>query len=244
MSTSLDPHLVAVASPTPVARRCGVHLDGEAFIPDWICDLDSFRRWTDSQDYPMRGRYSFLQGQLWVDLGMEQLFTHNQVKTELTIEFGRLIRDSGSGYFFSDGVRLSHPLADLSSEPDAVFVSFESIRQGKVKLVRGQLGGYVELEGSPEWVVEIVSSSSVTKDTKLLRDLYAKAGVMEYWLIDARSQTPSMEILNLTEGSYRSGSRTDAGYPSRVLSRNIELIQESDPLGNPRYQFRITNTHV
>jgi Uma2 family endonuclease len=80
----------------------------------------------------------------------------------------------------------------------------------------------------------------MAKDTKLLRDLYAKAGVMEYWLIDARSATPSMEILQLTDGSYRSASRTDAGYRSLVLSRNISLIQEPDPLGNPRYQFRIT----
>lgn len=240
MSTALDPHVVAVAPPTQVARRCGVHLAGEAFIPDWICDLASFRRWTDSQDYPRRGRYSFLQGQLWVDLAMEQLFTHNQVKTKLTAALSQLVDADNNGYVFSDGVRVSHPLADLSSEPDAVFVSFESIRQGKVKLVRGQLGGYVELEGSPELVVEIVSASSVAKDTKLLRDLYAKAGVIEYWLIDARSSTPSMEILYLTDGSYQSASRTDAGYPSPLFSRSIALIQESDPLGNPRYQFRIT----
>ncbi len=243
MSNVLEPPAVSPAIqllPPATAPRCGINIAGEAFIPDWICDLASFRRWADSEEFPSRGRFSFLQGQLWVDLAMEQLFTHNQVKTKFSAALSQLVDAENNGYFFPDGVRLSHPIADLSSEPDAVFVSYESIRQNKVKLVRGQLSGYVELEGSPELVVEIVSSSSVGKDTKLLRDLYAQAGIEEYWLIDARSQSPSMAILRLTSGSYQPAPQTVAGHFSQVLSRSVLLIQETDPLDNPRYLFRMT----
>lgn len=239
MSTVLDPPQTT-KDVSPPHRFTGVNFADEAFIPAGITDLASFRRWADSELYPSRGKYSFLQGQIWVDLTMEQLFTHNQVKTELTIELGRLIRDSQTGYFFSDGVRLSHPAADLSAEPDAVLVSFEAIKQGRLKLVRGQLGGYVELEGSPELVVEIISPSSVRKDTEVLRELYAKAGIAEYWLIDARSTTPTLEILQWTDHGYQPAPTGENGQQSRVLCRHVALIQETDPLGNPRYVFRIS----
>jgi len=212
----------------------------EVIVPDWVNDLSSFRRWADSDDYPDKGRCSFFQGELWIDHSREELFSHNQVKSSLYSALEQCVEFRNHSYIFSKGVRLSNPSADLSSQPDAVFVSFSAIQSGRVKLVRGQLGGYVELEGSPELVVEIVSPSSVRKDTEVLRELYAKAGVAEYWLIDARSTTPVLEILRLSADGYQPVTPTEFGHHSQVLSRHIALIQESDPLGNPRYQFRMT----
>lgn len=245
MSTVLDPPpKAATTTADPPHRFAGINLGDEAFIPAGITDLASFRRWADSELYPSRGRYSFFQGQIWVDLSMEQLFTHNRVKTKLARALDELVDSENLGYVFTDGVRLSHPIAELSSEPDAVFVSFAAIQQGKVQLVRGQLGGYVELEGSPELVVEIISPSSVRKDTEVLRELYAKAGVAEYWLIDARSATPTLDVLQLTEQGYQSSLAAEQGQLSQVLSRHVALIQDVDPLGHPRYQFRMTPPDV
>jgi Uma2 family endonuclease len=144
------------------------------------------------------------------------------------------------GYFFSDGVRLSEPAVDLSTEPDAVFVSYDAIRSGRVRLVRGQLGGYVELEGSPELVVEIVSASSVRKDTELLREMYAQAGVSEYWLIDARKPMPTFELLQWTPNGYQPTPVTESGALSPVFSQQVNLTQETDPLGNPRFVLQLT----
>jgi Uma2 family endonuclease len=56
-------------------------------------------------------------------------------------------------------------------------------------------GDYIEILGSPDLVVEIVSDSSVRKDTTLLRDAYWKAGVREYWLFDARGAEIRFDIL-------------------------------------------------
>jgi hypothetical protein len=36
-------------------------------ILDRIVDLDSFRRWARSDEFPERGRFSFLDGELWID---------------------------------------------------------------------------------------------------------------------------------------------------------------------------------
>ena len=40
--------------------------------------------------YPERGWVSFLDGEIWVDTDMEQLFSHNRVKTCFTIVLGGL----------------------------------------------------------------------------------------------------------------------------------------------------------
>ena len=51
----------------------------------------------------------------------------------------------------------------------------------------------MELEG-PDLVVEIVSDSSVTKDTQRLPLSYWQAGVTEYWLVDVGGERLSFQI--------------------------------------------------
>lgn len=56
--------------------------EGEtAVFPGWVSELESFRRWADDDNFPEKGRISFIEGDVWVDMSMEQLFTHNAVKT-------------------------------------------------------------------------------------------------------------------------------------------------------------------
>jgi Uma2 family endonuclease len=244
MSTVLEPAAVQAAKSPQAAPPRGlsiklVNLGSDAHIPGWVCDLPSFRKWADSSEYPDRGKFSYLQGELFVDLELEELFSHNLIKTELSIELGRLIRDAERGYFFSDGVRLSHPGADLSAEPDAVFTSYAAIQSGRVKLVRGTLGGYVELEGSPELVVEVVSRSSVRKDTIVLKDLYAQAGIGEYWIVDARRSPVQFQLWVLTPEGYAAAELRDGQPFSPLLQRPVAIGQSSDPLGNPRFTLTI-----
>src|SRR5690349_1237863 len=37
-------------------------------IPLWVIDLDSFRRWMDSDDFPEEGRINYIKGEVWVDM--------------------------------------------------------------------------------------------------------------------------------------------------------------------------------
>ena len=62
-------------------------------------------------------------------------------------------------------------------------------------MIEAEEGGYVELDGSPDMVLEVVSDSSVEKDIDVLMDLYWKAGIREYWLVDARGERIEFKIL-------------------------------------------------
>src|SRR5262249_3431070 len=158
-------------------------------IPSWVNDLEAFRRWARSDTYPERGWASFLDGEIWVDTHMEQLFTHNRVKTCFTVTVGGLIEAEGRGYFFSDRCLLSNETASLSTEPDGTFCSWQAVEEGRVRLVEGVEEGFVELEGTPDMALEVVSTYSVRKDRVVLRNLYWRAKIAEYWLVDVRKSS-------------------------------------------------------
>ena len=75
---------------------------------------------------------------------------------------------------------LSNLDAGLSTVPDGVFVAHESFARGAVRRVGGTAGDFVELLGSPDMTLEVVSKSSVEKDTVELVELYWQGGVAEY----------------------------------------------------------------
>jgi Uma2 family endonuclease len=208
-------------------------------IPAWVNDLESFRRWARSDAYPERGWISFLGGEIWVDTCMEQLFSHNRVKTCFTVVVGGLVEAGQRGYWFSDRVALSHEGVDLSTEPDGCYCSFEAIQQQRVRLVEGIEEGFVELEGTPDATLEVVSTNSVRKDTKVLRDLYWRAGVPEYWLVDARKTPLQFDILRRTSRGYVQTRRQHGWVRSRVLGRSFLLEVRPDLLGHPQYVLSV-----
>lgn len=188
MSTVANPTLELPAVPPasaaipmspsePVKVHVPIMIDGDVLIPGWVVDQESFRRWAHSEEFPQTGRYSFIDGMLWVDRSMEQLFSHNQVKGEYSTILKMLTKASKLGYFFFDKTLLSHAGAGLSTEPDGLFFAFDALRVGRIRLIEGTTEGYVELEGTPDMTLEVVSKSSVKKDTEVLKEKYAKAGV-------------------------------------------------------------------
>ncbi len=223
------------ALPREAVRRSAVVIEDKVSIPGWVDDLESFRRWARSGDMPEHGWFSFLNGEVWVDLSPEQLFSHNQVRAEFTVVLGGLAKTEGKGYFFSDNTLFSNPDADLSTEPDALFASYDSVSSGRVRWVEGAEEGYVEVEGTPDMVLEVVSKSSVRKDTATLRELYWRAGVREYWLVDARGESPQFDILRHTAEGYVAAEAQEGWLLSEVFGREWRLTQQTDPLGHPQY---------
>src|SRR5262245_35614790 len=131
-------------------------------IPSWVNDLESFRRWSRSDDYPERGWVSFLDSEIWVDTYMEQLFTHNRVKTRFTGTLAEIAEAEELGYYLSDRASLSNEDANLSTEEDGTFCSFDAIEKKRVRLLEGVEEGHVEIEGTPDMVLEVVSTRSVS----------------------------------------------------------------------------------
>lgn len=207
-------------------------------VPMWIQDLDSFRRWAHSDEFPETGRICYLNGEVWVDMSKEQ-FTHNQIKGEFNSVLMLLAKRTRSGRFFPDGYLLTNFAANLSTNPDGMFVSMESLRTGKVRLVEGAEGGFTELQGSPDMVLEIISPSSVHKDTVVLLDLYWQAEIEEYWLVDVRGEQIQFSILRRGAARYVA-TRKQAGWlKSAVLGKSFRLTQQADTLGHPEYTLEI-----
>src|SRR5687768_699875 len=94
-------------------------------IPAWITDLASFRQWACSDQYPERGCISYFKGYLWVDLSFENI-AHNRAKVVIIAKLDRLTKDVGSVHL--GGMRLTHPEADFSTEPDGMYISYEAIK--------------------------------------------------------------------------------------------------------------------
>jgi Uma2 family endonuclease len=203
-------------------------------VPEWVVDLATFRRWAHADDFPEQGRISYLNGEVWVDMSNEQVFSHVLVKTEVSAVLRVLVKTGRLGLFLNDGVLLSNVDADIACNPDATFVSNAS-RQDRVRLIAGKEAGYVELEGSPDMVLEVISTSSVHKDTVLLRKGYWDAGVREYWLIDARKEPLTFDILRHTPKGHRATPKKDGWLKSAVFGKSFRLTQEVDALGEPEF---------
>lgn len=212
-------------------------LEDEVRIPERLTGLRAFRRWVRSPEFPTRGRFAFLAGEVWVEMSPEEMFWHNQVKGEIGRVLAGLALAPGLGRYFHDRVLVSNPKANLSTEPDGTFVSFEALRDGRVRWVKGE-EGYVEMEGTPDMVLEVVSSSSVRKDTIVLRELYWLAGVREYWLVDARGGALRFDLLRRTRAGYASAPARDGWRRSRVFSMAFELTSRQDEMGYPQYLLR------
>lgn len=91
----------------------------------------------------------------------------------------------------------------------------------------------MELEGSPDLVIEVVSSSSVEKDTIFLRQAYAEGGILEYWLLDGRKGSPTFELLKLGKKGYIASRPFDGWVWSEVLQHSFRLTQSENDDGFP-----------
>src|SRR5205823_3748225 len=100
-------------------------------------------------------------------------------------------------------------------------------------------GGYVELQGVPDLVVEVVSPSSVTKDNDVLPKAYWESGIPEYWIVDARQEPLHFAILCWTSAGYVTVRRFKGWHKSHVLGVEGRLLEESQQDGRPDYTFEI-----
>jgi len=208
-------------------------------IPTWVVDLESFRRWFHSDEFPEAGRICYLDGEVWVDMSKEQFFSHNQVKSEYNMVLGSLAKGSRLGRYVPDGMRLTHEEANLSTQPDGAFVSYENLETDRIRFVEGARGGYVELEGTPDMVLEVISTSSVEKDTITQFDLYWQAGIRKYWLVDARSEELIFDIWRHTPKGYVATRKQGGWIKSVVFGKSFRLVRQTDERGDPEYILEV-----
>jgi Uma2 family endonuclease len=212
-----------------------VFVQGRIVIPEWVDDLDSFSAWRLSGAAPEQGEIAFLDTGIWVDLSMEEFLTHNQVKAAYDFAIMSVVQPAALGRYVPDRMLLRNAQANLSTEPDGLFFTWEVVQSGRLRLVEKPGQGMMELEGTPNLALEIVSKTSVEKDTVILRELYWKAAIAEYWLVDAREGKRSFQILRYTPEGYVDTQAADGWISSKVLGHQFQLQEKMDPLGHPQF---------
>ncbi len=214
--------------------------DASLFIPPDALHLDGFLQWVHSAEFPAQARPSFLNGEVSIDMSAEELVTHNRAKSDLGADMTNWSRRHDLGLVFADGALLVNEQAGLSTVPDLIFCLWESFKTGRVRLAErvDASGRFVEMRGSPDLVVEIISDSSVRKDTRLLPPLYFAAGVQEYWLIDARRSRLDFKIFVRGRKKLVPVRRDAGGYVhSRVLQGVFRLSRKKTPVAIGQYRL-------
>jgi Uma2 family endonuclease len=172
-------------------------------------------------------------------MSKEQIFTHVLLKTEIAYALTGLVKAGKLGMYLVDGALLINEEADFAGKPDGMFIANEAIQTNRIRLVEGLEEGYLEVEGAPEMVLEVISSSSEHKDKVVLRQAYWQAGIREYWLVDARRQPLSFDILRHTSRGYTATRKSQGWVRSAVFGRGFRLLAGTTPQGHPAYTLEI-----
>ena len=219
----------------------GVRIEETIEIPPGIDSLEKFRQWALSDDFPEIGRIDYIQGVIdvngvVVDAGMvevelmpERMISHSDVKAAVARRLTERVLDSDLGKVCIDGMRFSTLESSISCEPDVFVLLHETIESGEVVLTpaSGGTADFIEIQGGPDLVIEIVSPSSVAKDTRRLPPAYFAAGVREYWLIDARGEDLQFQIFRRGESGFVENDVDAEGFQdSDVLDRRYRLTRE------------------
>jgi Uma2 family endonuclease len=210
---------------------------GKIDIPEGMRSLAKFLAWIDTTDLPEKLPIRFHKGKVWVDL-MEEMFSHNQIKTALGITLGALIQNEELGLYATDGMQLANKDAELVTTPDAMFLSNASLKSGRVGFAAGRRRGAVatRVVGSPDIVVEIVSRGSEDVDTAWLMSAYHDAGVEEYWVIDARDEEAvQFDIYKRGKKEYTAVRKQAGWVRSPALGRSFRLVRTEGKGGYPRF---------
>ena len=149
-------------------------------------------------------RYEIIDGVLIVSPA--PIANHQRVLKRLVRVFDDFANETRSGEVFFAPFDVQLGYHDIV-EPDLVFIAS---KQGRVP------GQDHKFDGSPVLVLEVISPSSRQTDRVRKMALYARSGVLEYWIADPEQR---MLVVNVLEGQTYLPVPADAEgwFASRVL---------------------------
>jgi Uma2 family endonuclease len=210
-------------------------------VPAKAFTYKGFRDWVLSPEFPENVRAAFLDREIFLDMSNEDPELHVAVKGEVFAALRPIVRVKKLGRIYTDGVLVSNEDAEVSNNPDASLLSYKSLRSGKVQIVErdDDPSRYREFVGSPDWVLEVISDSSVEKDTERLMSAYHRAGISEYWLIDARGEEIEFTIYHWRKAGYVTAPNQESWQKSKVFGGEFRLTRERDEFGYWEYTLEV-----
>ncbi len=172
----------------------------------------------------------------------ESLAKHSDIKSEISRVLLNLVREQKQGRLHIDGVLISNEEAGVSNELDIVYLAKETVSSGRAKLtqvVEQSIKSSKELVGTVDWVLEIVSPSSIKKDKVLLREAYFRAGIGEYWIVDVLGDAIDFLMLVPGESEYVAAEPVDGWFRSPTFDREFRLEREKEADGYWLYTLQM-----
>ena len=127
-------------------------------------------------------RYELLDGELIMIAAPNE--SHQIASMELGSQMHSFVKKNDLGRVFHAPFDVVLSDTDVV-QPDLIFVSRE----------REEIRTSANIQGAPDPVVEILSPSTVTRDWRDKRELYAGHGVKEYWVVDPSDKIVSVMML-------------------------------------------------
>ena len=133
---------------------------------------------------------------------------HQRALGRLFLAISRFVEERGLGEVYLSPIDVLLPGLASPVQPDLLF-----IREDRLSTVTDEA-----IEGAPDLVVEVLSPSNWSTDRRDKFEVYARAGVAEYWIVDTDERT--IEVFGLRGQAYDLVDKRGAGevVRSRLLS--------------------------
>ncbi len=142
--------------------------------------------WT-YEDYarlPENGlRYEIIKGELLMTPAPRPL--HQEVSLNLTYVLHQFVRKNQLGKVYEAPIDVNLPGLASPVQPDLLFIASD-----RLDIIKDRF-----IEGPPDLIMEILSSGSEIHDRRTKFELYARAGVREYWLVDPDRRAIEIYVL-------------------------------------------------
>lgn len=133
-------------------------------------------------------RYELIDGELIMT--PSPITRHQRISRKIEFVIEKFVADNNLGEVF-DAPYDVYLDEENVVQPDILFVSRDRL----------SIIGEKNIQGSPDMVIEIVSENSAYRDIVQKKNLYARFGVKEYWIVIP--ETEEIEIYMLEENHYQ-----------------------------------------
>jgi Uma2 family endonuclease len=187
-----------------------------AFRSEEYFTQKQFRRWVDQRPRTDVSHYELIDGRIVMTPPAGQ--QHASAEAALVHLLREHVTANGLGTVFGSSAGYDLPSGD-TVEPDVSYISSARLSAGP------RTGPDQFLRIVPNLVVEILSPSTAKRDQTEKKDIYARNGVDEYWIVDPRRRT--VTVHSLTKQAYGAGRMYARGtIRSPVLLKlRIEIEQ-------------------
>ncbi|MCL2856683.1 MAG: Uma2 family endonuclease [Oscillospiraceae bacterium] len=184
----------------PREERRYTYADYCTWDDDFRCELIDGVIYVDGQPYDGDPQVATM-------MAPAPLWEHQEASVKLSWQLQSFLKNSSCKLFTAPfDVRMSAAdKDDTVVQPDLVVICDRSKLKGT---------GCI---GVPDMVIEISSPSTARRDRWIKYNLYQRAGVREYWIVDPGTRTVSVHVL-LESGDYKTTAYGDTGAaPVSVL---------------------------